>query len=70
MGELVQFPACKKIRLQVDGHLTAQVAMKPLCSPSTLISCVPETQEEIGSPSICFFTFLSPQSWFGLILLW
>jgi len=62
MGELVQPPACKKIRLQVDGHLTAQMEMKPSRSPSTLFSCAPETQEAIGSPSVSFFTFLSRQS--------
>lgn len=72
MGELVQLPACKKIRLRADGHLTAQMAMNPLCAPSTLISSVPETQEEIGSITICFFTFLSPKSflfWFAFALL-
>lgn len=72
MGELVPFPACKNITLEADGHLTAQMAMKPLRSPSTLNSCVPETQEEIGSPSICGFKFPSPQSflvWFGFALV-
>lgn len=70
MGEFVQFSAGKKIKLQFDGHLTEQMAMKPLCSPSMFICCVPETQEEIGSPSICFFNFFSTLFQFCLVLLW
>lgn len=35
----------QKDDFKVDGYLTAQMAMKSLPSPSTLISCVPEIQE-------------------------
>lgn len=43
---------------------------EPLRSPSTIISRVPETQEETRSRNTCFFTFLSPQSFFSLIRVW